>query len=176
MKRVFDFIEKEKEKIYNHPDLVRERAVDNGENPNFFKIPVHRKFDWLPSFIHLSMTFSDINTMYLKYENPTNEYQKAINDHVDEDSEHYKLFLHDLQVLGFDESQLLSESILQIWTSKTVEVRRYIYSVLGRVIACGDNVFLKAACMQAMESSVGMFFEISQAHSEYFKKTYRNRA
>jgi hypothetical protein len=167
MKRVFDFIEMQKAEVYDHP-LIRKRLAELGRPDP--RVPIHRKFDWLPAFIHLSMTFRDINEMYLRYPDPKNEYERAINEHVDEDSGHYRYMLHDLEVLGFDEPQSMSESIMTIWSERSVEVRKYIYSVLHRVLLCGDDPFLRAAVMQAQESSVGIFFGLSKFQAHYFEE------
>ncbi|VVM24532.1 hypothetical protein BSPWISOXPB_4550 [uncultured Gammaproteobacteria bacterium] len=44
---------------------------------------------WAPLFVHLAMTFRDINQMFYFTKHPKNDKQKAINAHAEIDSTHW---------------------------------------------------------------------------------------
>jgi len=110
-------------------------------------------------FIHLGMTFRDINNFYFCYDNPKNEYEKIIDAHAREDKEHWELLLYDLQILGLNKSYALNDSIKLIWNEETDFFRKYIYSVLDRARSCGEDPFLRFVAMESAETTVRAFFD-----------------
>lgn len=161
MQRLFDYIDSQKKILHDHPMLIKSRDLNRA-------VPVENRFDWAPAFIHLSQTFRDLNQFLLPYPNPQNEYELALTEHCKEDASHWKLFLEDLQELGFNQNDDLNETIQYIWQEQSFPVRKYIYLVISRFFKCEHNVFLRAAYMEANEATVKMFFKVSALNARFF--------
>lgn len=152
LRRIYTLLQEEKLRLGEHPMLVKAANLNRD-------MPVRNRFDWAPAFIHLAMTFRDLNTMMLPYTNPENDLEKEINRHCAEDGDHWHMFLHDLEQLGFDEKQKVSDTVRLIWGENNQPVRKYIYSVLERFNRCGACPLMRYGYMEANETTVELFFQ-----------------
>ncbi|RMH94122.1 hypothetical protein EBB59_02865 [Lysobacter pythonis] len=165
MKRVFDEIERQASKVREHLFI---RLID--ETPASL-VKARFRF-WAPGFIHLGMTFRDVNKFIIPFDNPKDKFEAAINEHAEVDSKHWNMLLHDLGVLELDREMRLSDSIRYIWGDEYSFIREYIYSFVSRCMRCGDDVMKRAAVMESAEAGVKTFFSAVERSSDKFKKQY----
>lgn len=125
---------------------------------------VHESFATLQyfatSFIHLSMTFRDINQLYYMYDEPKNDHERLIDAHAREDAEHWHMLLHDLEALSVNTTQNTNDAIQRFWRDEDLYIREYIYSVLTRARRCSVNSVWRMASMEAGEAGVRTFFKV----------------
>lgn len=118
------------------------------------------------TFIHLTMTFRDINTLYFMYDAPGNPMERMVDAHAREDAEHWRMILHDLNALSLNVEQCVSDSMLDFWQDANLFAREYIYSVLTRARRCSENHLWRMAAMEAAEVGVRVFLEIINRNTQ----------
>ena len=88
-------------------------------------VPLGRRFVFAPLFANFILGFSDLNRWFLRYPEPRDGYEAAINAHTEEDETHSALFLEDWRELGFD-AQLgwgVEDTMAWYYTAPETEVR-----------------------------------------------------
>ncbi|MDN7675222.1 hypothetical protein QZM22_22570 [Burkholderia oklahomensis] len=156
MREILATIRKKKAALLDHPVFPQLEAVTLPQIKEMMRV-------WSPLLIHLAMTFRDINRMYYHYEKPENDLQNAINDHVDVDTEHWRMMVSDIKTLGVNGRAVDCESAIDvIWDDLGAPVRKYMYSLVSRARRCGDCPLLKMASMEAGEATSKVFFTTSR--------------
>lgn len=122
------------------------------------------------SFIHLSMTFRDINTLYYMYDNPKSDHERLVDAHGREDAKHWRMLLHDLEALSVNTTQTTNDAIERFWRDEDLYIREYIYSVLSRARRCSGNPVWRMAAMEAGEAGVRVFFTVIRANAAKIKQ------
>ena len=161
MQSVFDYIASERERVFHNPMLVHLRDLDR-------EMPVERRFDWAPIFTHLAFTFHDLNEHLLPFPSPSNAYEQLLNEHCEADAVHWQMLLADLDALGLDPVQPFSQTVRSIWSEASWPVRKYMYSMMERLTLCGEDVFLRAAYMESIETTSKLFFTVSARNAKHF--------
>jgi len=158
LRSFFEYLSEKKRHLSQSPDLLgfRDSLCPERFDPSF---DYGGAFDWTPMFIHISLTFRDLNTMYLPYPIPKNAFEAELNAHCEEDATHWTMLLDDLRALGIDRPILTSDVIRFIWSDLTRPSRRYMYSVCKAAWDAGDDVFLRFAFLEANEAMVGLYFD-----------------
>jgi len=64
---------------------------------------------------HFVMSFADVCTLVLREEPPKDRYQELVNQHAQEDCDHYRWFLQDLRALGYDPPVRLTDAVRLLW-------------------------------------------------------------
>src|ERR1700745_844922 len=64
--------------------------------------PLEERFIFAPLFANLILGFLALNRWFLRYPQPRDRYEAAINAHTEEDETHSALFLEDWRELGLD--------------------------------------------------------------------------
>jgi len=166
MRRIFARIERQKKLLEKHPFFARAREIDGEGIEKKLKI-------WAPLFVHLTMTFRDINLMYYVCPTPGTDFERAINAHAHIDGTHWKMLAADLDTLGLDrEVASYGDAMAAIWSDCGAPIRNYMYWVMHRAQRCGASPFLKMAAMESGEATVKMFFATTKrVASLYEKKT-----
>ena len=164
MKTILNHIEKRATEVNNLPFFKLFDQVDAEQGYELL-----RKF--APSFVHLAMTFRDLNLLYLVAENPDNKYEREINAHAIADSEHWHFLLEDLELLSLNSEKPLTDTIKLLWADQDTYIREYIYSVLTRV-AIAKDYKEKFVLMEAAEAGVRVFFDTLKKNA---KKIYDSR-
>lgn len=127
---------------------------------------------WAPGFIHLSMTFRDINNLFLIKKDSDDVLSSAISKHAAVDNQHWKLFLHDLSLLGINKKIYLNDAIPLIWNDDFLFIRKYMYAFIANCEKSSSSVYRRAALMEAAEAGVRTFFSAIQHTAEAFRKQY----
>jgi hypothetical protein len=166
MKEYLAWLKIEQEKLMQHPFVTDTNAT---------KKMMTSQFNWAPSFAFLSMSFGDLNNVILPYDNPKDEYEEELNKHYEEDGTHFKLYFHDLGMLGWDTVQPVTDTLSDVWNPKNVFVRKYVYSMLARSFEAGDNAFMKYMLLEAFETTVAIFFTISKKNAHLYLERTGNK-
>lgn len=163
MEQIYKRIAERVAHAQNHPLFDRIERIQTSDVPRYMRT-------WSHQFIHLGMTFRDVNRMYLAYPNPKDAFEIQINNHAEVDSTHWKFLLADLKKIGIaDQVNTLEQAVTMIWSESSVAVRHYIYSLVHRAISCGQSPFLWAACMEAGEATVKAFFTAARTLARKFQ-------
>lgn len=164
MKRVFKQIRERSNAIECHALFRDIHSIAVDEVSDKMKV-------WAPLFIHLTMTFRDINQMFYYFSRPRDVYELEINAHAEIDSTHWRFLLDDLKAIGMDGQPLFyKEHLDQIWSDSGAPIRRYMYALVQRAQSCGDSAFLRAAVMESGEATVKLFFSTTQLMAQRFKQ------
>lgn len=164
MKRIYDRIGHHREQAKDHA-LFRDIALIPDQD-----IP-ERLRTWAPLFVHLAMTFRDINQLYFAYLPPANDYEREINAHAEIDSTHWRFLLDDLKAIGLEHHvQSYEQAVTRIWPEEGLPIRHYIYSVVSRAQACGTSPLLRAAVMESGEATVKLFFSTTRLVAKRFQQ------
>lgn len=164
MKRVYEFIDSEKEKLHGHSLFRDALKISEDEVEDKLKI-------WAPLFVHLTMTFRDINLFYYAYQYPKSPLEAAVNAHAKIDSCHWHYLVNDLKKIGiYNEICNYEDAMNIIWSTKGDPIRNYIYSVLRRAQTCFDSPLLRATAMESGETTVKMFFQTTRYVAAIFKE------
>ncbi len=164
MERVFSAINKHKQNVLEHK-LFQDVKKITRENV------IEKMNIWAPLFVHLTMTFRDINQMFYHFPNPKNNLQKAINAHAEVDSTHWNMLKTDLQTLGiYNDVKNYGDAMDMIWLDAGAPIRNYMYSAIIRAQMCGENTFLRMTAMEAGETTVKMFFNTTKYIAELYEQ------
>lgn len=162
MERIYRRIEERVAHARNHPLFSLVHNIDAAAVPAFVRA-------WATQFIHLTMTFRDINLLYLAYPQPSDAFERTITAHAQVDATHWTLLMADLRLLGLGGTMPLESAVRLIWADDELPVRHYIYSLAQRAMSCGESPFLRAACMEAGEATVKTFFTASREIARKFQ-------
>lgn len=153
MKNLFTEIKTRSNIARYHPFFSDIQKIEPESAPGIMKL-------WAPLFLHLTMTFRDVNQLFYITRPPRNSYDESINAHADVDSTHWQLLLDDLKIIGIDtHPQLLKAHLDLIWSDTGIPVRRYMYALVARAQGCGDSPFLRVTVMESAEATVKLFWE-----------------
>ena len=145
MKAVRERIEKRKAEIAAHPFYDWVRASD---------APLSQRFDFAPALVNFIMGFADMNRWFMRYENPADEYQRAINHHTLEDEQHSGLFVEDWRKLGLDERLGWTAGDLLAWyhAAPETESLRRDAQWMTRMFVENEDPLVRFALMESIES------------------------
>ncbi len=164
MKRVFSVINKHKKNTLCHKLFKDIHTINQAD-------VIEKMHIWAPLFVHLSMTFRDINQMFYFSKDPKNNMQKAINAHAEIDSTHWDMLKGDLKTLGlYNNIKNYGDAMNMIWLDSGAPIRNYMYHAIARAQMCGDNVFLKIAALESGEATVKIFFNTTKYVAELYEK------
>ncbi|CAC9635298.1 hypothetical protein BTURTLESOX_2231 [bacterium endosymbiont of Bathymodiolus sp. 5 South] len=164
MKRVFAAINEHQKNTLCHKLFKDVYSINQAD-------VVEKMHLWAPLFVHLAMTFRDINQMFYFTKHPKNDKQKAINAHAEIDSTHWDMLKDDLKTLGlYDKVKNYGDAMNMIWLDRGAPIRNYMYQVIVRAQMCGDNVFLKIAALESGEATVKMFFNTTKYMADLYEK------
>jgi len=123
-------------------------------------VPLARRFVFAPLFANFILGFRDLNRWFLRYPQPRNAYEAAINAHTEEDETHSALFLEDWRELGLD-AQLgwgAEDTMAWYYTAPETEVfRRYAMRITQMCVETPDPL-VRFGLMEAIETCGHVFF------------------
>lgn len=139
--------------------LIETKKQEFAKNPLFDylhdeTVGLKQRLSWLPCFVPLGMSFTDILRYEIFQENPQTQVQRILNNHVREDETHYHWLLEDLQKLDLNPTQDFTDSVKFIWGEENkvcrmcnIHIAQIIYQaepviilVLLECIEAGGNV------------------------------------
>ncbi|MEL7241157.1 MAG: hypothetical protein AAGM40_02250 [Cyanobacteria bacterium J06573_2] len=173
MKEVLAYIEEKKQEFAKLPffEYMRDTSVDP-----------RQRLAWAPCLTPFVMNFKDLNKLALRKEPTTNKIQKMINHHTYEDGNHWKWFLQDLKLLGFDESQNFTDTLIFLWGEETENVRLMAHN-LFRMCSFEEDLLMKLIVIESIEvtANVGLYEtglvaeelrKITNQHYPYFSESH----
>jgi hypothetical protein len=179
MKRVWQELRAGRSRVQNHQffDWLNSETV-----------PLERRFVFSPVMIDFIMGFADLNKWFLRYPEPQNELQRAINEHTEEDQTHSRLFYENWYTLSLGELAAWSPGKMLWWLfhSHDAEVVRRFGMDLLRLSARHSDPLVRFPMMEAIEICGDVFFghtapiaaELSKKHNlphDYYGKYHRDR-
>lgn len=117
-------------------------------------------FVFAPLFANFILGFSDLNRWFLRYPEPRDEYEAAINAHTEEDETHSALFLEDWRELGLD-ARLgwgVEDTMAWYYTAPETEVFRRYAMRLTRMCVETPDPLVRFGLMEAIETCGHVFF------------------
>jgi hypothetical protein len=129
-----------------------------------------RLMRWLPCAAPWIFGFMDLNGVLLPYpleEAGQDRYKRAINDHLDEDAQHWAFYLEDLRRLGLDAPLAFPDLLGFLWGSETRTQRLAVYR-LSVLAARADDPILRYCLIAALESFAHLLFATLQEVSTQF--------
>lgn len=169
MKNIFAEIKTRSNTARQHPFFSHIQKTEPESAPEIMKL-------WAPLFLHLTMTFRDVNQLFFITRPPCNSYDESINAHADVDSTHWQLLLDDLKTIGIDSHpQFLKAHLDLIWSDTGTPVRRYMYALVARAQSCGDSPFLRVTVMESAEATVKLFWETATLLAARFEAVTMQR-
>ena len=97
---------------------------------NFFEIRAfvpQKMLAFVPSVAHFVMSFADLYAFVLQVQPATDKYQELVNAHAEEDAEHWRWYLDDLEKLGWDPKVPFSTALRFVWNGATQNTRALTY-------------------------------------------------
>ena len=122
--------------------------------------PAGQRFVFAPLFANFILGFSDLNRWFLRYPEPRDGYEAAINAHTEEDETHSALFLEDWRELGFDARARVGRrghDGLVLHGTQTEVFRRYAMRLTRMCVETPDPL-VRFGMMEAIETCGHVFF------------------
>lgn len=149
MKEVLTFI-KDKQHDFSHLPLfafLRDTEISPRDRLNFGY-----------SFAVFAMNFKDLNTYILKKECPKEDrIQRMINQHAEEDAQHWEWILEDFDKLGFNYKVSINDALRLFWGKQTEVSRQHFYH-MTQLIHESKPVFT-LVIIEAIEATGNVFFD-----------------
>jgi hypothetical protein len=150
MKEVLELIEERKKEFAKLPFF--EYLADQSIDPR-------QRLVWAPCFVHIAMSFAELNKCVLRQEPTDNPIQKIINKHTYEDDSHWIWFLEDIEKLGFHYGLNFIDTIKFLWSEPIQKTRQLGYQLFSLCNSFKDPI-LRLIIIEAIEgtSDVGLPF------------------
>jgi hypothetical protein len=132
--------------------------------------PRDRLMRWLPCAAPWVFGFKDLNGILLRYpaeDAALDPYKKAINDHLDEDAQHWSFYLEDLRRLGLDVPVGFPDVLQFLWGDETLSQRVAMYELSVLANRAVDPV-LRYGLIATIESMAHLLFTTLQRVSARF--------
>lgn len=132
---------------------------------------------FVPHMTFFVLGFRDILET-LRIENPQSDADRQLNQHIEEDSEHWQWFIQDLEKLDLSNSAFtgsLSDILSSIWKNDTFAVRNQVYQVIHRIQLCEttEEKLLVVECLEAAFAAfIDNFSVVIKALGLYTELTY----
>ena len=148
MTKILNLIEEQKQRLDRNP------LSDKLSNP---AIPVANKMQCIPRLIFFVLGFKDCMKLLHKAK-PTNEAEKIVNTHSEEDQFHWQWFLQDLEKLniGNIQNQTTTSTLSNLWSDELMPVRQMVYTTT-RYIQTLHNPILQLILIEVIESGYEAF-------------------
>jgi len=122
--------------------------------------PLEQRFVYSPLFANFILGFRDMNRWFMRYPEPGNIYEAAINAHTEEDETHSALFLEDWKELGLD-AHLgwgVEDTVAWYYSAPETEIfRRYAMRIVQMCVDTPDPL-VRFGFMEAIEMCGHVFF------------------
>jgi len=155
-------IDTQKARFSQHP-ILTEWLSDINE-----AVPDEKKLRFMmPAMNEFAFGFQDFNKGALHYPNATTDFHRVINDHVEEDKTHAKLFLTEWKESNIDD--LVDWGItgfIRAGMSRNDTKMKESVLELYRLVYDNPHPFARFAIMEAIESAGKEFFEITAPIAE----------
>lgn len=173
MKEVLEFIQTKRQGLTQSPFV--KFLQDKSIHPK-------KRLVWAPCFTFFAMSFKDFNRLILHKQPATSKIQQMINQHTYEDGRHWKWFLQDLKLLGFDNLYNFTDTLKFLWGEETQNIRLMAYNLFG-MCNFEEDLLMKLAIIESIEVTgnvalyeTGLVAEelkkITKKHHPYFAHSH----
>jgi hypothetical protein len=164
MKRLLKLVEHRKAQLAAHPFF---RWIQSGS------VPPGKQFDFAPALVGFIMSFRDLNRWFLRYPEPANAWERAINKHTFEDETHSRLFIEDWRKLGLDErlGWRASDAIAWCYAGPQTELFRAHGMELLEMCTLAEDPLVRFAVMEAIEACGHVFFSATSTAASRWEET-----
>ncbi|MEO9869811.1 hypothetical protein [Ekhidna sp.] len=122
------------------------------------EVDIRKQLNFVPKMLFFVMGFKDLMQL-VRYENPTNDLEKSVNTHSDEDSNHWEWYLNDLAFMSGQFKNASSvDLITDVWGDSSMEVRETIYS-FSRYIKQYTDPVARMLMVEVLEITFDKFKE-----------------
>jgi len=149
MERILKKIEMESRKLDDSP-LCHWLRSDKATHED--------RLSFAPSMLFFVLGFKDMLSV-MRVNNPKTDTDFEINTHCDEDLDHWKWYLRDLESLGFipqSWGSRMSDMFKQIWGDESFEVRSLVYTVIHQAKK-HDNPLMSLIMIEYLEAAFAVF-------------------
>ncbi|WP_199434684.1 hypothetical protein [Qaidamihabitans albus] len=156
-------------------DRIQKCQLDLSENPliSFMtdrSVSPGERLSFSLNIAHFVMTFSDLNKYVLRNVDRTDLVQQIINNHTEEDANHWQMFLDDLRTLGFDGNTTPTTLMSALWSDDSQHSRRVSYELIS--LAAGLGSVMTLVMVEAIEGTGAVAFgAFRQAAHDYEQQT-----
>lgn len=120
------------------------------------RLTPRERLAFIPAMAHFIMSFGDLNRYVLRYTDPQNELERAVNTHTIEDEAHWQWYLEDLALLGLDRASSKTEVLRQLWSDESQASRKLSYRLIQ---LCKDtDAAERLALIEVMEETGNVMF------------------
>jgi hypothetical protein len=161
MRRALEYIGEKKGSVYEWPFFryLRDKTI-----------PAVERLSFVPAGAPFIMAFSDFNKYTLHVPDARDPLQELINVHSQEDAHHFKLYLKDLQTLGYDTTMKFSEMLRFLWADERKHCRQTCYRLTAMLASVPTT--LRLVTVEAIETAGAAGFEVfSELAVEYHVST-----
>lgn len=150
MRNILAVIEQKKKEFSRLPlfEFMRDRNID----------PLQR-LAFAPCATQFVMNFADLNRYVFRDEPTTDPIQEIINKHTYEDDHHWHWFLEDLEKLGFNAQEAITETLRSLWSDEC-KISRQVANELYR-LAYKASPVRKLVIIEATEATGNAMLAIS---------------
>jgi thioredoxin reductase len=150
MRNILAVIEQKKKEFSKLPlfEFMRDRTID----------PI-RRLAFAPCATQFVMSFADLNQYIFRDEPTTDPIQEIINKHTYEDDHHWHWFLEDLEKLGFNQEETVTETLKSLWSDEC-KTSRQVANDLYR-LAYKASPVRKLVIIEATEATGNAMLAIS---------------
>lgn len=169
MKEVLEFIEKKRQELTQTQliKFLQDKSIDP-----------RQRFAWVPACAPFIMMFKDFNEIILRKEPADSELQEIINQHSNEDAQHWTWFLQDLKLMGYDNPINYTDALRFLWGEENTKVRQWAYKIFS-ICPLEEDILIKLVVAESLEASGNCAFselsevtkeltEITKQHYPYF--------
>ncbi len=149
MQRIVDKIERESLKLENSELCLWLRNNEASHED---------RLSFTPSMLFFVLGFKDILNV-MSTPNPKTEIEIELNIHCEEDLDHWKWYLQDLETMGFIPESWggsMNNMFQQIWGDKNSDVRNFVYTIIHHVKK-HNNPLISMVMIEYLEAAFAVF-------------------
>ena len=132
-------------------------------------LPDEERLGFLPAMAHFILSFGDLNRYVLRYAEPRTALEHAVNEHTQEDANHWPWYLADLRALGYDEQGSRTRWLLDCWSEETKAARQLTYTLVQLI--SGTPAQERIALIEVMEETGNAVFSALAPIAARIEKT-----
>ncbi len=143
MKHIFEHIARRSAEYARHPmfEYLRDRRIDSA-----------KRLEFVPWLAHFVMTFADLYQLFTVNDPaPGDRFQQLVNAHLEEEDNHWKWFLADLEAMGLNPTLSFTDALRLIWGAETSKTRALAYQVCR--LSSGLSSLEKLVLFHAIEAT-----------------------
>lgn len=118
-------------------------------------IPMEERLRFLPAMEHYILSFGDLNRYVLRFPEPKTALEIAVNEHAQEDANHWPWYIEDLRTLGYDDLAHRTSWLKECWSDETRAARQLTYTLVA--LAAGTPAEERIALIEVLEETGNAF-------------------